>query len=53
MVSHQPKDQIAESTQQKVVQLLLISHKNFRFSHAESTAENFQIFIKHDLWQKF
>ena len=44
-ISHQPKDQIAESTQQRAIQHLLISQKNFRFSHTESVAENFLFFI--------
>ena len=44
MISQQAKSLIAESTQQKVIQLNLVSQKKFIFSHAESTAENFQIF---------
>ena len=48
MVHHIPKNQIAESTQQKVIQHLLRSNKIFKISNTESITENFQIFIKHD-----
>ena len=52
MVSHPPKNQNAESTQQKVIQPLLSTQKNYILSCGESAVDNFQIFIKHDLKAK-
>ena len=48
-----PKNQLAESTQQKIIKLLLSSQKIFKMSNAESITENFQIFIKHDQKPRF
>ena len=53
MIGHLPKNQIAELTQQKVIQHLSITGQNFLIRDTEPTAENFQIFIKHNLKAKF
>ena len=41
MVGHPPKNQTAESTQQKVIQHFSSAQKNFKMRAAESTTENF------------
>ena len=41
MVGYPPKNQTAESTQQKVIQHLPSAQKNFKMRAAESTTENF------------
>ena len=45
MMGHPPKNEIAESTQQKVIQQSLNVQKNFKMKAAESTTENFEIII--------
>ena len=40
MVGHSPKNQTAESTQQKVIQHLPSAQKNFKMRAAESSKEN-------------
>ena len=53
MIVHSPKNQIAEYTQQKDIQYLSKFLKNYIMSYAESTTENVQIFIEHNLKAKF
>ena len=44
-MGHPPKNQIPETTQQKVIQQLLNIQKNFKMRAAESTSEDFEIII--------
>ena len=52
MISDSPKNQIAESTQKKLLRMYQSFWKIYILSIAESTAENFLIFNEHDLMAK-
>ena len=49
MSCHLPKNQIAESSQQKVIQHLSSAEQKSLYSNAESTTENFQKLFLHEI----